>query len=50
VKVSKTNPEARRIDVKAEGNLSRMSWIAIVALPLLCAVLGIATVWRRNRR
>jgi ABC-2 type transport system permease protein len=50
VKVSKTNPEARRIDVRAEGNLSRMSWIAIVALPLLCAVLGIATVWRRNRR
>ncbi len=50
VKVSRSNPEARRIDVKNEGVLSRMTWIAIFGLPLACAVLGIVTVWRRNRR
>ncbi|MBL8857396.1 MAG: Gldg family protein [Planctomycetes bacterium] len=50
VKVSKTNPEARRIDVKSEGSLARVTWIALFGLPLISAVLGIATVWRRNRR
>lgn len=50
VKVSRSNPEARRIDVKSEGALSRMTWIAILGLPIACALLGIATVWRRNRR
>jgi ABC-type uncharacterized transport system involved in gliding motility auxiliary subunit len=50
VRVAKNNPEARRIDVKAEGSLSRMSLVAIFGLPLACALLGIVTVWRRNRR
>ncbi|MDZ4772249.1 MAG: GldG family protein [Planctomycetota bacterium] len=50
VKVSKTSTETRRIDVKAEGQLSRMYWIAIGALPLVCILLGVVIVWRRNRR
>ncbi len=50
VKVSKSSSETRRIDVKSEGTLSRMTWIAIIGLPFVCALLGIITVWRRNRR
>lgn len=50
VKVSRSNPETRRIDLKSEGALSRITWIAIFGLPLLCTIVGVVTVWRRNRR
>lgn len=50
VKVSKSNPEVSRIDMKSEGQLARVTWVAIWGLPLVCALLGIVTVWRRNRR
>lgn len=50
VKVSKPSAETRRIDVKTEGQLARMTWIAIFTLPFVCVLLGVFTVWRRNRR
>lgn len=50
VKVSKDNPEARRIDVNNAGSLSRVTWIAMGLLPIACAIVGFLTVWRRNRR
>lgn len=50
VKVSKQNPEARRIDVTAEGALARVTWVAMGLLPILCVLSGVVIVWRRNRR
>lgn len=50
VKVSKNDPATRRIDVNSESGLARVTWIAMGCLPLLFALTGIVTVWRRNRR
>ena len=50
VMVSRTSPQARRIDVQAPGVLSRVHPVAVVLLPLACALLGLLTAWLRWRR
>jgi ABC-type uncharacterized transport system involved in gliding motility auxiliary subunit len=50
VKVSRVSPQARRIDVTAPGVLSRVHLVAVILLPLTCALLGLLTAWLRRRR
>jgi hypothetical protein len=50
VKVSRVDPQARRLDLAKPGVLSRVHTVAVILLPLSCALLGLLTAWARKRR
>lgn len=50
VHISRSNPEARRVDLTQPGVLTRVFVVAVVALPLTCLLLGFFTAWKRRRR
>jgi hypothetical protein len=50
VRISPTNPQTRRIDLKEPGALARVNFIAVVLLPATCLALGLFTAWKRRRR